>query len=1061
MGDPIQPANSLPPESVPPVEGAEPPVEGVEAEPSEGAEPATESAEEAEAPSQVIITPKYQQQMIETPSTDQIIPQIMEPQLAEEPAPPVPPPPPPPPVEKDVYIELDPNRHVYVFGLEEQNNVEPYFQGAYRGLAITSRSPGRRLPGKNLGVSFAEEAMMREMIPEELLLYLEGMIGNGDYADVGSIEEIAAFFYTLEKLKRADPIYRVLALMVGNHDCFHAGTAKSGTNFFGGLGLVLNLQGQRSYGKDIHGPEVGGQENRLDKEKFIQLLYEYFFNKKPDEMGEIRLAKASGSRYTLEGEKGKKWSDTNQVFKDFWRQEGDGSWNLLIKYKPEKEKAPEKQWIYASAAKLADLESEEEGTYPVYFLGLDTMDYLQSGTGFGSLQGHISSYQIKAAKAFIEKMKALNPNAKFVVGGHHDVTSIVEAKSSGLLALLEDSSILTYIAGHKHKRDFVDLSDKEHLKSLSRKLARSSHVDREEPLPQILVPSIIDYPNEFVLLDLGINPEDPDKIYFEYSFTGIDPSKIAGRSPEVDAELEYIRPYLLTFDDAVEHIDDPQLQEFATPGTPLKRQIYLTFDLDEGVLTRPGKAHDLLVAQDTIRAMVEDAQLDIRLFTSVVKLTLLEAGLTEEAYAFEKIYLERLEHLNGYYEDISRGDYTPLGHYHDDHHGMSDQIRELDELTYLLLDILSGEKDGSNPINSDNQILLDSIAPILVALKKFVGDYDHWLQDYEELLRAESEDSEMIKITKLSGSDSFRALLSHRQGIPYGSYAHAFMAGQFVESSLQEVQYYKGTLDERDPSAIIKDVPDVIRLEYSMSTGEVTLTPDPPPALTEEEKDERREAFGDPPRGPDQPPLPNPDEIDESDSSSRNQPAGHFSLRVGHYWGKGKSTFDMASEDPLTLNGGNNGWSLDAGGQFHLLNQQGAPRLNARSGVSWNLDSQSRIWETDTGNTRRFRTGNNEFAYTQTLTIGDRMGLFEIGPTGRAGLALKEPVPVNLAGRESSLYAVPLVGAGGQITLFEGVATLDGGYKWYFNDPTQLQSGAWYLGVTTDLATLIRLRSPF
>src|SRR3989338_8003545 len=153
--------------------------------------------------------------------------------------------------------------HVLQFIGDEQYFDDPEALGFYRSLTVLGVGPpGLRLPGMTFGIPFLHETLAQDIPPEYQELY-QGMISTGDVADVASTEEVKAFINTLARLKEMNktyPVGRLLLFLIGNHDVLHAGTANGGSNFFGLLGIALNLQWGRTYSRDVHEAEVGSQD---------------------------------------------------------------------------------------------------------------------------------------------------------------------------------------------------------------------------------------------------------------------------------------------------------------------------------------------------------------------------------------------------------------------------------------------------------------------------------------------------------------------------------------------------------------------------------------------------------------------------------------------------------------------------------------------------------------------------------------------------------------------------------------------------------------------------------
>ncbi|MBI2340139.1 MAG: hypothetical protein HYU99_07240 [Deltaproteobacteria bacterium] len=956
--------------------------------------------------------------------------------------------------------EQAPNQdlHALAFIGDNQYYVVPYIQGFYRSLALNTRAAGHRLPAVTLFAPSAHETLIRESIPDELRPVFQGMISTGDVADVASLEEWYLFVDTLRRLETADPNNRTRLFMVGNHEVLHAGSARSGT--FGGLlTFILNLQGNRHYASDIHGPEVGGVEKRLDKAILIPLIFRDILGHKADP---VPLFSSSPSHYRLKGGQKQKWGDKEQVYSTFWKQEHDGSYHAPVKFWHKyklRSREPEQTFLYTSAIKMADLQTAD-GIYPVYFIGLDTMDYLRTPTLVGALTGKVSPIQVKLIQAFMAHVKKREPGALFVLGGHYPVTSMeYKVESSGLNKILSDDSVIAYIGAHTHKRDYVDLASNEYAKKYG--------IARLTPLPEITVPSATDYPNEMMLLKYGVENRESNKLVFEFQYRGIDPSSVPGKTEAVDRELEAIKPHLCSLRDALAHIDDPALKEFGTPETPWNNQFRLLFDVDKGIKTRSGTIHDFVVAEDVIPAMVEDAQLYIRLFMSVVKLALVEGGMEGEALKLEKAYLAAVEKIDRYYENIhatkellrilqaikyvenmeGKGEHPQPEMAHLEIDALT---RTMNQQSYHVLDTIGDHLANSPWITDQNRKLLASIIPIVEEMPLFVEAYREWLIHYETLCRTERSNKEIIASADLFGNGHFRNIWNQLPHIPYGSQAFAFKTLALLESSKQEVQFYKGLLDERlDRETPVREVPDVIRLEISTGNGGVSVT-DPPPVPNE--KEERRDLWGNPPPLKEVPGI-TPLKITLSKKESRlmrklldSKINSHGLWRWMYYFGPADSTFDVGDSKTVNLDGWNDGVLFEVGNRIHLIDH---PRISLSYGFGLGMERNKRFFDG-----MRFRTQNYEGLTRVGLTLGESTGLFDIGAFMFSGPAFREPIPSPLVSSDGLLYPALFFGVGGQFNFAEGAISLELGRQWD-NDPLTLDASRnYYLGVAFDVFRL-------
>ncbi len=958
------------------------------------------------------------------------------------------------------------NHLVHLIG-DEQYFDDPELLGFYRSLAVLGVGPpGIRLPGMTYGVPFSHETLVRQHLSPEMKELYQGIISTGDVADVASTREIDEFVITLDRLKKADPIIRTLMFMIGNHDALHSGTAHSGTNFFGLLGVALNLQQGRNYREDIHGAEVGGVNNILDKEKLIHFIYDYFLDLPADPVViDYSYAPSQYSRnqdnnqafgnpfppatYRLASGKEKSWDNTEEVFKTFWKQAPDGSWNALVTFKPDREGIrPEKKWLYTSAIKMEDLQTAN-GNHPIYFINLDTLDFLKDTTLFGSVIGHVSSIQVQIIKAFISQMKKIHAgeNPKFIVGGHFPVTSIQEVRESGLNKILSDPDVILSLAGHTHQRGFEDLN--------SRELAFKYNIDRSSPLPMIVAPAVMDWPNEMVSLRYGVEDPQNNELFFEFTFQGIDRNKIPGLTPEVMAELRDIYPHLNSFKKAMEHFDDQQLAEFADPRTSIYRKIYLALSVDEGLFTKQGAIHDLVVAQDVIPTMVQNNILYKEFFIDTVKLLLIEAGYQEHADQVESIYTEYLDYLESYYEEIYRENNKTEDEegffqrrvqkdregdrqrHIDVHH-----IQELQEKLNSQMEILGIQVAEAGNEDPEKTSLLDLAAHILPLMKDDLDSFKEWLIHYELVQRTKRSDAELLVMPHLYGNYYFKAIRSHLREIPSGSQASAYATLVALESA-EIYKKFRKPVTDKGPKE--KEVPDQIRVTISTINNQVQYTTAdlPEPEWTLEDKggeDKTNNIF--------------PEQVEETRPLISPITHGHWYLKTGLGRGSGITTDRSDPESPLVTEGPQNHLHLELGRQWHLLDQPKAPRINLYVGGGLNLEWQNREVSVDGGSIDQW-TNNLEFPARAGLTIGDPLGIVDLGPFVKGGLALQGYDTTPLNGEGGTPLPSFLWGYGLNVQLLEGALWLEYGQD--FQNNSLIDSSEKYGMGGVDLLAWMRL----
>lgn len=906
--------------------------------------------------------------------------------------------PPFPPAEEEELPEGETHAAILIGDEQIHRDV---FQGVFNSAAAKIRAPSRRLPAANLGVTQGMEALLLHSIPAEDHKVLQGMISMGDVTDTASTEELKVYLDTLEEIAGADPILtQLLFPITGNHEVLHFGVASSGWALFGALGLIVRKQGAKSYKKDMHLPQAGGRDKVLNKEVLIKTYYKRLYGKEPNP---AVLESSDYHDYVLKDRKKQQWNDTGQVFKDFWRQEKDGSWNALVFNEEVKnEERPEKRWFQASARKLNDLETQK-GKIPVYVIALDTLDYLEDGMETGNIEGHVSYMQVGIVQAFMEAVRSSEPNAKFILGGHYPAHQIAKIKKSGLYRILEDEDIVAYVGAHTHGRGYQDLTQRTFKDGLLA-LGGEFQLERQTPLPEVVVPAVIDYPNEMMIFRYGVEDQDPDKLFFEFEFAGIDPETLPGNSEEVCEELKKLRPLILTHDDAILEIQDDQIREFGTPGTSLLRQADLALNLDTSLTTRFDRIHDEIIKEDVIPAHVIDKQYEFREFMSIMKLSLMDAGLESEALEIEPVYLATLDLLNENYKRIRRGEFLDFSGDHDLIDGLDQAMKDFNQEVYALEEKVNAElqSDTSTPEQKEHLEVLSHLLPLTSG---FMEDYRHWLEEYEKKLQTERKPRDFIYDANLSGSAHYVGILEHLQEIPVGSRPWALMVHGWHEADQYEGEFYGGE------ETLRKKVPDKIRLELSADTGaaEVTLSP-----LTEEDQKIKRRHWC-------EESTPNYAEEGREATQAALVPSGdrgfewHWSYPTGLAWHDAKTPW----------NGSQRLLSGQIGGRMHLLNRYDKPRVNLNLHLGGATDFEG-YWEVSA---------------KAAVTGGDPWGLAEIGPMLEGGLVL--------AGKEEGNR---YLGLGGNLTLAEGVLSAEVSHHWN----SEIEDEQRVL-VTTDLFSDLRL----
>jgi len=703
---------------------------------------------------------------------------------------------------------------------DPQHHIPTDVMGVYRSLLIGTKAPGHRLPGQNLGVSLTTEALVRQVMPT-VSSKQPRLVFTGDAMDVNNRHEWQAFWDVMERLENFQAANGLLLYTTSNHDHFYSGTTNDGHNGLGLVGLGLNLQGeQRSHVKNIHGYEVGGVENIMTKDVVLKELHHRLFGQNTDDGRNTTIIQDTDREaYQLaNGDRGE-WIEAKEVYQRFWRETPDGRWNALVHYKDRDPKHPVAEWLYVSAAKLGDAQAGDE-SYPIYAISIDTMDFFDepslletilggASSLMGGLLGHVSPAQVALIKSFIASKKIKNPNSRFVLVGHYPIEELVEFTDSKMNTVFSDDSVVAYVAAHKHARGFQDLAAGD--------VAREYDIVRRNPLPQIIVPAVIDHPNEMLTLSFGSKPSKPAELRFDFQFKGIEEDAIPSNTERVCTELNRSRPHLTTYATILQRIADPRIRELGSPHTSLVKGLNLMLDPDEGLFTDPGKLHDLIVDEDVIPGMVTDAPLLMRLFIAKTKLLLLEGGLAEEAENFERVYSKALHAINEYYERIRAGEYTDISVSHPELHELDLSRGQVDTVTQRAVSACTSDKLVSES-TAEQRDILTRAEHSMTALKVFLHEYQSWMKHYEVTQRVGSNPSELINDADLFSRPSFKLLFRHMSQVPYGSEAAAYLTHVQLESAEQYKVFYRGA------ASLTQQVPDRMTLAVDTETGKRTLS---------------------------------------------------------------------------------------------------------------------------------------------------------------------------------------------------------------------------------------------
>lgn len=910
--------------------------------------------------------------------------------------------------------QKSPSLHTVSFVGDEQFNVMPYIWSVYRSLTADNFAPGLRLPLSNMGDAAAREMLLRQAVPVNEEGVHRGSISTGDSTDVASVEELNQY---LEVVGKAAAFGHPLRLFVpGNHEVFHGGVADRGVE--GGLlALLLGLGGEREFQRDVHGLEVGGEKNILDKGRMIGMVYKNLFGKKPKP---VALLPSDKEGYLLKDKTRGAWKDTSTVFQRFWREERNGAWTAIVSHEEDQtHRVPLEQWLYVSASKLDEIQTPS-GPHPLYIVGIDTVDFLADPASKGSIEGRISTYQAALIRAFIQETKRGEPRAKFILVGHYPLTQTagkgglslftetiplfgpffrpLNVEESVLKPILSDESVIAVVGAHTHNRGFEkNLCDPKFGTLIGGETPASSPrycpPDRE-PLPQIVVPAVIDYPNETVLLRYGADERDPDKLIFEFQFKGIEAAAVPGLDDDVRREFEKLKPVLLTYLETRRHIRDPRFRTLTEPiyDSTYWRQLFKKFDLlvniDRGALWDLQRANDQIVVHDVIPGMVEQAKVVLRAVLADIKVTLVRADLREEAGGLESAYLDGLDRLDRYYEKISQGIYSDVTGKHGGAHEIDEITIPIRKVTGEIQAAIARAMESPSAPPEDREDLRN-IEHLLGGLASFTEEYKHWLVHYEENRRTKRLPSEMTDESNLFGKPSFRLIWNHFGKARYGSAAHALNTLLFLESSRLWFKYRNEDADGSIPKKLLEggrglNVPNTIRLEIEPSGAHRVigqyLRPKEvkerlnwwPHLETQGKKEDGKSAL-----------------VTITDAVTKGKGiTSHWQrLFLGFSLGRGETIGEAFSANPFAPSGGNRGVTVATGFQWHVLNDWRLPRLNfsIRGGADFNWQTKKIEDLLDQDVLRD--TFEIEVPVRAALTLGDPWGYFEFGALVMGGFA--------------------------------------------------------------------------
>lgn len=702
------------------------------------------------------------------------------------------------------------------------------FFGSATALTV---GPGRRIPSAVLGISKTHEHLEENAALEQNLGCYLGYYTLGDDSQIGDTYEFYKNEKVLQRVKQFHPNHRYRGGAIGNHDTDPLGLSQDEDAYLIVPRILLNLQGKKSVPNDVHLVAVGHPDRRLDHQKriFLERRHYYgdvgrldpnalkrnkltladivdyaalaqaglapgdlFSSKKvheqnfdpvaflnmeelkrrgvhPDTLIDqidliqpVRLKEVDyrSDSYILEDGRFGSFSETDEVVERFWGPpEVDGSRHSTVFFDGGGDSINHK-WFRASISQTDRIRTIH-GESGLYTINMDHMDFGNQSILGGAMNAHVSRNQVRVLEAIIAETQRNDPGARFILTGHYALHRIKNFHEAGLHRIFNNEAVIAFVGGHSHIR-YID-------KDVSQgEWAEKNGIKRKNPLPSVIVPSMIDDPNEIAVVK--IDDTDPSKTVVELTFQGVDSSKVPGVTDRVYEELRQMLPHFNTYAEGIRRINDPEVRELATPGIPLKRKIYLF----KKILLNGG--HDRIIKEDVIPAMVADARLHIRLFSKILDLSLREADFGQEADDFNKGLSAYLTSLDSYYNRVSSADYVPSVDSHEEDDRLIQLERELDHARDNLLDSIKVLVD-LRLVEGEEKELLTLSHHMASSLTAYLNDYQNWLEDYEDLVRIKRPEdaSDWIARTNLFGKGSFQSLFRHLEDLPEGSESWAFL----------------------------------------------------------------------------------------------------------------------------------------------------------------------------------------------------------------------------------------------------------------------------------------------
>ncbi|MBI2083334.1 MAG: hypothetical protein HYT76_07160 [Deltaproteobacteria bacterium] len=764
-----------------------------------------------------------------------------------------------------------------------------------------------------------------------------------------------------------------------------------------------------------------------------------------------------------------RWEDRLRVFKHFWREQEDGTWEAVV-YFPKGGSQAEQKWIHLQAYKAEEVDLASGRRYTKWKMAIDTTDETTGSSLLGSLKGHISYIQTYLIEAFYDAQTSGDRNVGFDLVTHYSPLLIHNLRDSGFNRVLSDPRTKIYIHGHEHHRSYFDLMKVRYEPTLSDStevayatFAEASDIVRKNPLPVVGVPSVMDYRTEVMQERFWVKPGTNDLVT-EFEFIGVDEKAVPGSGPEVRQVMEEVAPLLFDYRRALEKITDKQTQEASHPETTLYKRVYLIGHLFHGLIMKQGYAG--ITKNDVLHAVNAKGETAVELYLRQIELSLRQAGLTEEASQLGVTYRKYAKELVATYEEVWSKRYDKNGGPLDEEElqRMRDEKIEKElELNLngatlpLVAKIREQLETEQDPMRRH---LLEQMSHMLPHLYGFMArEFRDWINGYESLKRKDRPDHEWLSHMDLFGGDHARSLEWYGQKFQRGTWAAAFGVHVQLEAQRIGYEYRKYRLKE----AYSHQIPDRIRVvEHLGSEKEryVDLSIEMP---TEDEIKERstspwEKSLLHTPGGvrallP--PPPKNGEPWEKWDTKT---------WILGFEMGSGQSRFGT-SRGRQELSGFNGGPYFGYGHLWRLLDHAYRPMIQAYGSVSAHFIGQVREGEVlvvnqdgTTGPSNSFNASlfrlDIDLPVELGATIGDPLGVLAIRGFLLGGASLHEVAGGDGGGSD----ATGLLGVGLGLELAGGVLSLKKDWRWY---PDSQEPGEWekakYYGIELDVKRLYKL----